>query len=167
MIWKCPSVSIPSTCPRRDERSPSTAPTQSSGTVTLNAYPDESFTGRIVTTDARLSETNRMVMVRAEIANADMKLVPGMYANVLVDVGAPETVVTVPQTAVTYSLYGDNIFVVNTTRVKDKDGKVLKSMLLGKKSFKKPARDETRTQPSAAGRAYLARQRTKRPIGWA
>ena len=35
-----------------------------------------------------------------------------MYANVLVDDGAPEQVVTVPQTAVTFSLYGDNVFVV-------------------------------------------------------
>ena len=61
-------------------------------TVTLNAYPDQTFTGKIATTDARLSDTNRMIMVRAEIANSDMKLVPGMYANVLVDVGAPEKV---------------------------------------------------------------------------
>ena len=111
-------------------------------TVTLNAYPDESFTGRIVTTDARLSETNRMVMVRAEIANADMKLVPGMYANVLVDVGAPETVVTVPQTAVTYSLYGDNIFVVNATKVKDKDGKDVEELIVERRFVKAgPVRD--------------------------
>jgi membrane fusion protein (multidrug efflux system) len=53
-----------------------------------------------------------MITVRASLPNADLKLVPGMYAKVLVDSGTPETVVTVPQTAVTYSLYGDNVFVV-------------------------------------------------------
>ena len=111
-------------------------------TVTLNAYPGQSFTGKIVTTDARLSETNRMVMVRAEIANPDMKLVPGMYANVLVDVGAPEKVVTVPQTAVTYSLYGDNIFVVNAAKVKDKDGKDVDELTVERRFVKAgPVRD--------------------------
>ena len=110
--------------------------------VTLNAYPDQTFTGKIVTTDARLSESNRMVMVRAEIDNPDMKLVPGMYANVLVDVGAPEKVVTVPQTAVTYSLYGDNIFVVNTNKVKDKDGKDVDELVAERRFVKVgPVRD--------------------------
>ena len=56
-------------------------------TATFNAYPGESFTGKIATTDARVSDTSRMITVRAEIANPDRKLVPGMYANVLVDSG--------------------------------------------------------------------------------
>lgn len=81
-------------------------------TATFNAYPGENFTGEIVTTDARVSNDSRMITVRASLPNADLRLVPGMYAKVLVDSGAPETVVTVPQTAVTYSLYGDNVFVV-------------------------------------------------------
>ncbi|MCX7349854.1 MAG: efflux RND transporter periplasmic adaptor subunit [Alphaproteobacteria bacterium] len=111
-------------------------------TVTLNAYPGQSFTGKIVTTDARLSDTNRMIMVRAEMPNPDKKLVPGMYANVLVDVGAPEQVVTVPQTAVTYSLYGDNIFVVNATKVKDKDGKDVDELVVERRFVKAgPVRD--------------------------
>ncbi|PZF75452.1 efflux transporter periplasmic adaptor subunit [Aestuariivirga litoralis] len=110
--------------------------------VSLNAYPDQSFTGKIVTTDARLSDTNRMIMVRAEIDNPDKKLVPGMYANVLVDVGEPEKVVTVPQTAVTYSLYGDNIFVVNATKVKDKDGKDVDELVVERRFVKAgPVRD--------------------------
>ena len=110
--------------------------------VSLNAYPNEVFAGKIVTTDARLSDSNRMIMVRAEIANPDKKLVPGMYANVLVDVGAPEKVVTVPQTAVTYSLYGDNVFVVNATKVKDKDGKDVDELVIERRFVKAgPVRD--------------------------
>jgi len=111
-------------------------------TVMLNAYPDQTFTGKIVTTDARLSDTNRMIMVRAEVDNPDKKLVPGMYANVLVDVGEPEKLVTVPQTAVTYSLYGDNVFVVNTTKVKDKDGKDVDELVVERRFVKAgPVRD--------------------------
>ena len=92
-------------------------------TATFNAYPGETFTGKITTTDALVSDTNRMITVRAELSNPDKKLVPGMYASVLVDIGAPEQVVTVPQTAVTYSLYGDNVFVVVPAKKADANAK--------------------------------------------
>jgi membrane fusion protein (multidrug efflux system) len=105
-------------------------------TATFNAYPGESFTGIITTTDARVSDTSRMITVRAEIANPDRKLVPGMYANVLVDAGEAEELVTVPQTAVTYSLYGDNVFVVNTVKSKDKDGKDIEERVVERRFVK-------------------------------
>lgn len=111
-------------------------------TATFNAYPGESFTGKIATTDTRVSDTNRMITVRAEIANPDKKLVPGMYAAVLVDSGNTEQVVTVPQTAVTYSLYGDNVFVVNTVKTKDKDGKEVEERVIERRFVKTgPVRD--------------------------
>jgi membrane fusion protein (multidrug efflux system) len=105
-------------------------------TALFNAYPGETFTGKIVTTDARVSDTNRMITVRAEIANPDKKLVPGMYAQVLVDSGAPQQVVTVPQTAVTFSLYGDNVFVVTTAKVQDKDGKEVEERVVERRFVK-------------------------------
>jgi membrane fusion protein, multidrug efflux system len=105
-------------------------------TATFNAYPGESFTGTITTTDARVSDTSRMITVRAEIPNPDRKLVPGMYASVLVDTGKTEEVVTVPQTAVTYSLYGDNVFVVNTVKTKDKDGKDVEERVVERRFVK-------------------------------
>ena len=37
---------------------------------------------------------------------------PGMFANVNAIAGAPLAVVTLPRTAVTFSLYGDSVFVV-------------------------------------------------------
>jgi len=78
----------------------------------FNAWPDQVFTGKVETADPLVSGESRMITVRARIGNPDNKLLPGMYADVLVETGAPEQVVTVPQTAVTYSLYGDNVFVV-------------------------------------------------------
>ena len=35
-----------------------------------------------------------------------------MFANVTVTTGAPAAVLTLPRTAIVYSLYGDNVFVV-------------------------------------------------------
>jgi membrane fusion protein (multidrug efflux system) len=89
----------------------------------FDAYPEEVFQGKVALTDIKITEASRSIMVRAEIANPDRKLLPGMYANVKVIVGEPQTVTTVPQTAVTFSLYGDNVFVVVPAKKPDPNAK--------------------------------------------
>ena len=44
--------------------------------------------------------------------NPERRLLPGMFANLTVTTGAPARVLTLPRTAIVYSLYGDNVFVV-------------------------------------------------------
>ncbi|MBU6297300.1 MAG: efflux transporter periplasmic adaptor subunit, partial [Alphaproteobacteria bacterium] len=39
-------------------------------------------------------------------------LLPGMYATVVTDVGKPRSLITLPQTAMTYNPYGDTVFVI-------------------------------------------------------
>jgi RND family efflux transporter MFP subunit len=92
-------------------------------TAQFNAWPDAQFKGTVTTTDSRMSESSRMIKVRAKLDNPDGRLLPGMYANVLVEAGAPQDVVTVPQTAVTFSLYGDNVFVVVPDKKPDPNNK--------------------------------------------
>jgi RND family efflux transporter MFP subunit len=78
----------------------------------VDAFPGETFKGVIRSVDAKVSQETRNVLVRAEVANADRRLLPGMFANVNVLAGAPNEVVTLPRTAVVYSLYGDSVYVV-------------------------------------------------------
>ncbi len=79
--------------------------------VVVDAYPGVTFTGTVALIDARVAAESRSVMVRAQFSNADHRLLPGMFANVNVVAGEPREVVVVPRTAVTYSLYGDSVFV--------------------------------------------------------
>jgi membrane fusion protein (multidrug efflux system) len=81
--------------------------------VTVDAYPGVVFKGKIESLDARVAQDTRTLLVRGSLPNPDRKLLPGMFANVVVLVGAPRGVVTVPRTAITYSLYGDSIYVVS------------------------------------------------------
>jgi membrane fusion protein (multidrug efflux system) len=81
-------------------------------TLSVDAQPGRIFTGKVTAIDARVSADSRNVTVRAEFANSDRKLLPGMFADVTVTTGAPAEVLTVPRTAIVYSLYGDNAFVV-------------------------------------------------------
>jgi membrane fusion protein, multidrug efflux system len=80
--------------------------------IRVDAFPNETFTGTVKSIDARINADTRNVLVRGELANADARLLPGMYAQVNVIAGAAIAFVTVPRTAVTYSLYGDTIYVV-------------------------------------------------------
>ncbi len=56
--------------------------------------------------------TRARLLVRGSLPNGLRKLLPGMFANVVVLAGEPKEVVTVPRTAITYSLYGDSLYTV-------------------------------------------------------
>jgi membrane fusion protein, multidrug efflux system len=79
--------------------------------MTVDAIPARSFEGKIEAIDARVSAESRNVTARAVFANPERKLLPGMFANLTVTTGEPASVLTVPRTAIVYSLYGDNVFV--------------------------------------------------------
>ena len=81
-------------------------------TMTIGAIPNQTFDGKVKAIDARVSAESRNVTIRAEFANPDRRLLPGMFANITVTTGAPAAVLTLPRTAIVYSLYGDNVFVV-------------------------------------------------------
>ncbi|MDE2363585.1 MAG: efflux RND transporter periplasmic adaptor subunit [Hyphomicrobiales bacterium] len=81
--------------------------------ISLDSFPNQKFVGRVRYLDARVSTDTRNFLVRGEIANPRKTLLPGMFANVSVAAGAPRKVVTLPKTAVAYSLYGDSIYVLN------------------------------------------------------
>lgn len=80
--------------------------------VSVDAFPGETFSGSIETLDARVDKDTRTLIVRGRIGNPEEKLLPGMFANVSVAAGEPAEVVTVPRTAISFSLYGDSIYVV-------------------------------------------------------
>jgi membrane fusion protein, multidrug efflux system len=80
--------------------------------MTVDAIPGRTFEGKVKAIDARVSAESRNVTVRAEFANADRKLLPGMFANLTVTTGASADVLALPRTAIVFSLYGDNVFVV-------------------------------------------------------
>jgi RND family efflux transporter MFP subunit len=80
--------------------------------MTVGAIPGQVFQGKIKAIDARVSADSRNVTLRAEFANPDKRLLPGMFANLTVTTGEALKVLVVPRTAVMSSLYGDSVFVV-------------------------------------------------------
>jgi membrane fusion protein (multidrug efflux system) len=80
--------------------------------IKIDAFADRTFAGEISAINPRVDASSRNVQVRATLKNADRKLLPGMYATVQIPTGAPQNYITLPQTAVTYSPFGDTVYVV-------------------------------------------------------
>jgi membrane fusion protein (multidrug efflux system) len=81
---------------------------------TVNAYADKSFAGRVTAVGARVDPATRNIAVQATPANPHGLLRPGMYGDVELAVGTAQHGVVVPNNAITYNTFGDNVYVVTT-----------------------------------------------------
>jgi membrane fusion protein (multidrug efflux system) len=86
-------------------------------TAKVDTYPKEAFSGSITAINPLVDTATRNVQIRATLSNPDHKLLPGMFATVDITAGAPQHLVTLPQTAVTYTSYGDTVYLVETKGV--------------------------------------------------
>jgi multidrug efflux system membrane fusion protein len=89
--------------------------------IKVDAYPGRTFEGKISTIEPQIATDTRNIRVQATIANPDHILKPGMFATTTVVLPDKQPVVTIPETAVDYTLYGDSVFLI--TEKKEEDGK--------------------------------------------
>ena len=89
--------------------------------IAVDAYQGRTFEGKITTIEPQISADTRNIRVQATIANPDHILKPGMFATTTVVLPNKPAVVTVPETAVDYTLYGDSVFLLDEK--KEADGK--------------------------------------------
>src|SRR6476469_5737470 len=89
--------------------------------IKVDAYPGQTFEGKITTIEPQIMADTRNIRVQATIANPDHILKPGMFATTTVVLPDKPPVITVPETAVDYTLYGDSVFLI--TERKEDDGK--------------------------------------------
>jgi multidrug efflux system membrane fusion protein len=89
--------------------------------VAVDAYPGRSFEGKINAIEPQIASDTRNIRVQATLDNPDHILKPGMFATTTVVLPDKPAVVTIPETAVEYTLYGDSVFLI--TEMKTDDGK--------------------------------------------
>lgn len=68
--------------------------------------------GRLLFSDLSVDPTSGQVLLRAEVPNPDMQLLPGMYVRVRLAQARLQQALLVPQQAVTRGTQGDTLFVV-------------------------------------------------------
>jgi multidrug efflux system membrane fusion protein len=89
--------------------------------IAVDAYPDRTFEGKITTIEPQIATDTRNIRVQATIQNSDKILKPGMFVTTTVVLPDKPPVITVPETAVDYTLYGDSVFLLSEK--KEEDGK--------------------------------------------
>jgi membrane fusion protein (multidrug efflux system) len=83
-------------------------------TVRVNAFPHRSFLARLTALSSRVNPSTRNVTVDALLPNPGNLLRPGMFGTVRLPVGKPQTWTVVPTSAITYSTFGDYVYLIVT-----------------------------------------------------
>lgn len=78
-----------------------------------DAFPKREFSGKITAINSKVDPQTHNILAQAEVPNPKHELLPGMFATVEIELPAMDKVVTVPYTAIDYTLYGDSVFVVH------------------------------------------------------
>ena len=89
--------------------------------IKVDAYPGRTFEGKITTIEPQIASDTRNIRVQATLDNPGHILKPGMFATTTVVLPDKPAVVTIPETAVDYTLYGDSVYLI--TEKKEDDGK--------------------------------------------
>ena len=112
--------------------------------IAVDAYPGRTFEGKITTIEPQIATETRNIRVQATIQNPDKILKPGMFATTTVVLPDKPPVITVPETAVDYTLYGDSVYLLSEK--KEEDGK---TSLIGDADLRadRQARRGTRRNP--------------------
>jgi multidrug efflux system membrane fusion protein len=80
--------------------------------ITNDAFPDQIFQAKITAIEPQVSAETRAIRLQATMENPQQLLLPGMFANLRVVLPPTENAVTLPETAVDFTLYGDSVFLV-------------------------------------------------------
>lgn len=94
--------------------------------INVDAYPSRPFKGHISAIEPAVNYQSGLIQVQADIPNNDGQLRSGMFARASIQLPAIKDQVVLPQTAITFTLYGENVYVVTEQEQKDKEGKPVK-----------------------------------------
>lgn len=79
--------------------------------VRVDAFPEKVFAATLQAVDAKVDAGTRNLLLRASLEKGS-GLLPGMFAQLQLDLDNPRNLVTVPETAITYSPQGNSVYVL-------------------------------------------------------
>jgi len=80
--------------------------------LSVDAYPDRTFVGKIVAISPRLDDATRSLDLRAELPNSDEALRAGMFARAEILLAASEHSLVIPSAAIVHNPYGETVYVI-------------------------------------------------------
>jgi len=68
--------------------------------VLVDAYPDRAFAGSVYAIEPRVDDQTRTILLRARVANPELRLRPGMFGRVQVQLGVRDKAIWIPEAAI-------------------------------------------------------------------
>jgi membrane fusion protein (multidrug efflux system) len=81
--------------------------------IKVDSYPEDTFIGSISAIEPAVDNQSGLVQVQADIPNNGGKLRSGMFARADIILPTIKDQIVLPQIAITFTLYGDNVYVVS------------------------------------------------------
>ena len=80
--------------------------------ITGAGLPAEGREAEITALESGVNESTRNILVQATVDNTDLKLKPGMFVDVKVQLPAEEGILAVPASSIRYAPFGNSVFVI-------------------------------------------------------
>lgn len=81
--------------------------------VSVDSADKKVFMGHLTAINAVVDEKTRSILLQATVPNKQHVLYPGSFASIHVQLAKQAGMLSIPQTAVNYSLYGDNVYLLH------------------------------------------------------
>ncbi|HHP5493194.1 TPA: efflux RND transporter periplasmic adaptor subunit [Aeromonas veronii] len=94
--------------------------------INVDAYPQTQFDGHITAIEPAVNFQSGLIQVQADIPNNDGQLRSGMFARASIILPTVKDQIVIPQTAISFTLYGQNVYVLKEGEETDKEGNKVK-----------------------------------------
>ncbi|MCO5343199.1 efflux RND transporter periplasmic adaptor subunit [Aeromonas veronii] len=94
--------------------------------INVDAYPQTQFDGHITAIEPAVNFQSGLIQVQADIPNNDGQLRSGMFARASIILPTVKEQIVIPQTAISFTLYGQNVYVLKEGEETDKEGNKVK-----------------------------------------
>lgn len=78
----------------------------------VDAVPDQQFKAKIIAVEPQVGVDSRAIKLQAQLENPKRQLTPGMFARAALQLPTEQNVVSVPATALDFSIHGDSVYVI-------------------------------------------------------
>ncbi|MFM5600028.1 efflux RND transporter periplasmic adaptor subunit [Aeromonas veronii] len=94
--------------------------------INVDAYPQTQFDGHITAIEPAVNFQSGLIQVQADIPNNDGQLRSGMFARASIIMPTVKDQIVIPQSAISFTLYGQNVYVLKEGEETDKEGNKVK-----------------------------------------
>ncbi len=87
----------------------------------VRSYPEQTFSATVETWNPQLDASTRNITIRAVVDNRARLLAPGMFADMAIRSKRQMPVLTIPETAIFYNIYGEAVYALEKQPASDDD----------------------------------------------